>query len=291
MPRGSTSPTVVPFPAAEATPFGRLLREWRTRRGRSQLDLGLDAEVSARHISFLETGRSRPSRAMVLLLGSALEVPLRDRNALLRAAGFAPAYRETALGDPAMAEIVAALRLLLKQHEPFPARVLDRHWNLVMVNDAYLRILGILYGAPCPLSAYAVLPEPRLNVLRVLFEPGGLRERLANWAEVAGALVARVRREAAFEGDRETRELLEGLVATAGFDEPATPGHESPGLVIPVELDSGATRLRFFTTIATLGAAQDVTLAELRIEAFHPRDATTEAAMRDLAGPRADQRL
>jgi hypothetical protein len=130
-----------------------------------------------------------------------------------------------------------------------------------------------------------VLPEPRLNVLRVLFEPGGLRDRLANWGEVARELVARVRREAAFEGDRETRELLESLVETAGFEERRPTGHESPGLVIPVELDSGSTRLRFFTTLATLGAAQDITLAELRIEAFHPRDAPTEAAMRALAAP------
>jgi len=284
MPRPSSS-TVIALPPPEATPFGRLLREWRTLRGRSQLDLALDAEVSSRHISFLETGRSRPSRAMVLLLASALEVPLRDRNALLRAAGFAPAYRETGLGEPAMAEITAALRLLLKQHEPFAARVLDRHWNLVMVNEAYLRVLGMLYGTPCPLPAYAVLPEPRINVLRVLFEPGGLRTRLANWDEVARDLVARVRREAAFEGDRETRELLDSLVAGNDLAESTAARTESTGLVIPVEFDSGSRRLRFFTTIATLGAAQDITLAELRIEAFHPRDADTEGAMRALAEP------
>jgi transcriptional regulator with XRE-family HTH domain len=274
--------------AASSDPpaFGRLLREWRSVRRRSQLDLALEAEVSARHLSFLETGRAQPSREMVLLLGSVLEVPLRERNALLQAAGFAPAYRETGLSAPAMAEMKEAVRLLLRQHEPFAAMALDRHWNLVMANAAYLRTLALLLGEAGPrgLVAYEVLPEPRLNALRALFDPNGLRPHIANWDEVAQDLVARVRREAAFDGDAETARLLADLVAAAPA--PALDGalpHGPQALVVPVEIRVGAALLRFFTTITTVGAPQDVTLAELRIEAFHAADAATEAAVRGMA--------
>jgi transcriptional regulator with XRE-family HTH domain len=268
----------------EAPPFGRLLREWRSTRRRSQLDLALEAEVSARHLSFLETGRAQPSREMVLLLGSVLEVPLRERNALLQAAGFTPAYRETDLNEPAMAEMVAALRLLLRQHEPFVAMALDRHWNLVMANQAYLRMLRLLLGAAVApgLVAYEVLPVPRLNVPRALFDPAGLRSHVANFDEVARDLLDRVRREAAL-GDDQTQALLADLQRARGDVSGDTPrSHQA--MVIPVEIRAGAGVLRFFTTITTLGAAQDVTLAELRIEAFHPADAETEAAVRAMAG-------
>jgi transcriptional regulator with XRE-family HTH domain len=269
---------------SEAPPFGRLLREWRSTRRRSQLELALEAEVSARHLSFLETGRAQPSREMVMLLGSVLEVPLRERNALLQAAGFAPAYRETDLKEPAMAEMVAALRLLLKQHEPFVAMALDRHWNLVMANQAYLRLLRLLLGetAAAGLAAYAVLPPPRLNVPRALFDPSGLRPHVANFDEVARDVLDRVRREASV-GDAGAQALLADLERALG----AAAARESPrahqAMVIPVEIRAGAGVLRFFTTITTLGAAQDVTLAELRIEAFHPADAATEAAVRATA--------
>jgi transcriptional regulator with XRE-family HTH domain len=273
-------------PAGEPPSFGQLLREWRAARRRSQLDLALEAEVSARHLSFLETGRAQPSREMVLLLASVLEVPLRERNALLQAAGFAPAYRETGLFEPAMAEMTAALRLILRQHEPFAAMALDRHWNLVMANAAYLGTLRLLLGekAAPGLVPYEVLPAPRLNVVRALFDPDGLRPHVANWDEVARDLLARVRREAAFDADPESARLLADLVSASGL--PASSAALPPGpqaLVIPVEIRLGPTLLRFFTTITTLGAPQDVTLAELRIEAFHPRDAATEAAMRALA--------
>jgi transcriptional regulator with XRE-family HTH domain len=267
--------------------FGRALRDWRLARRRSQLELALDAEVSSRHLSFLETGRAQPSREMVLVLASVLELPLRERNGLLKAAGFAPAYTETALSEPEMAEMTAALRLILRQHQPFPAVAFDRHWNRVMMNEAYLGTLKLLLGeeAVPGAVAYEVLPAPRTNMLQALFDPGGLRPSIANWEQVAGSVLARLRREAVFEGDRETRELLASLLRIPGV---ATLGARSPdapqGVVIPVEIRLGTNLLRFFTTIATLGAPQDITLAELRIEAFHPADGATEAAVRGLAG-------
>jgi transcriptional regulator with XRE-family HTH domain len=275
------SPRRRPAPTKEPSPFGKLLREWRRLRRRSQLDLGLEAEVSARHLSFLETGRARPSREMVLLLSSMLDVPLRERNGLLQAAGFAPAYRETALSEPAMAEMVAALRLILRQQEPFPARVVDRHWDLVMVNEAYLTTLGWVLGMACDLAPYAVLSAPRTNVLRVLFAPDGVRPHIVNWVDVARDVVARVRREAAFDGDAATQALLADLEAASGLAATAAlSGPAAQAMVIPVVLEAGGRTLRFFSTITTLGAPQDVTLAELRIEAFHPADPATEAALR-----------
>jgi transcriptional regulator with XRE-family HTH domain len=280
-------PRTSSLPQTDTAVFGRLLREWRSTRRRSQLELALEAEVSARHLSFLETGRAQPSREMVLRLSSALQVPLRERNTLLQAAGFAPAYRETALSEPAMAGMAEALRLLLRQHEPFPAMALDRHWNLVMANEAYLRTLRLLLGetAAPGLAPYAVLPVPRLNTLRALFDPEGLRPHVVNWDEVASEILSRVRREAAFDGDAETQRLLADLLQASGppVSPRGAPPHGVQALVIPVELRVAGHLLRFFTTITTLGAPQDITLAELRIEAFHPADAATEAAVRAAA--------
>ena len=273
--------------APELPPFGRLLREWRQARRRSQLDLALDAEVSARHLSFIETGRAKPSREMVLLLASVLDVPLRERNALLQAAGFAPVYRETALFEPAMAEMTQALRLILKQHEPFAAMALDRHWNLVMANAGYLGTLGMLMGpqAVAGLVPYEILPAPRVNVLRLSFDPAGLRPHIANWDAVARDVLDRVRREASAEADDETEALLLDLTRASGLSPSgAALPTASNAMVIPVEIREGEMLMRFFTTITTLGAPQDVTLAELRIEAFHAADAATEAAVRALAG-------
>ena len=204
----------------EDTGVGTLLRRWRTVRRLSQLDLSLEAEVSARHLSFIETGRARPSREMVLLLASVLDVPLRERNALLQSAGFAPVYRETGLEDPVMAGMREAVSLILRQHEPCPALALDRHWSLVMANAPYARFLRLLLGDAVPeLPPYAVLPEPRLNTLLPLFDPGGLRPRIGNWEEVARTVLRRVRREAALEGDRRTEEILERLAGFPGVKE------------------------------------------------------------------------
>jgi transcriptional regulator with XRE-family HTH domain len=268
------------------TGVGALLRRWRTARQLSQLELSQEAEISTRHVSFIETGRSRPSREMVLLLASVLDVPLRERNALLQAAGFAPAYRETGLDDPAMANMREAVRLILGQHEPCPALAVDRHWSLVMANAPYARFLRLLLGEEgTPVPPYEVLPEPRLNTLLPLFDPALVRPHVRNWEEVARTLLRRVRREAALEGDRRTEEILDRLAAFPGVKELA---HEADGLgpqalVIPVELDVSGTRLRFFSTVTTLGAPQDITLAELRIEAMHAADAQTEEALRAMA--------
>jgi len=274
----------------EDTAVGSLLRRWRTARRLSQLDLSLEAEVSARHVSFIETGRAKPSREMVLLLASVLDVPLRERNELLQAAGFAPAYRETGLDDPAMAEMREAVRLILRQHEPCPALALDRHWNLVMANGPYARFLRRLLGGAVPeVPPYEVLAEPRLNTMLPLFDPAGVRAHIGNWEEVARTLLRRLRREAALEGDRRTAEILERLTAFPGVKEllREPDGLGPQALVIPVELRFGGAHLRFFSTITTLGAPQDITLAELRIEAMHPADAETDAALRAMhtAGP------
>ena len=285
--RRASLPTRVAVSDAQPPVFGRALREWRMARRRSQLELALEAEVSSRHLSFLETGRARPSREMVLVLASVLELPLRERNGLLKAAGFAPAYTETGLSEPEMAEMMAALRLILRQHQPFPAVALDRHWNRVMMNEAYLGALRLILGeqAVAGIVAYEVLPVPRMNLLRVLFDPGGLRPFVANWEQVARNVLARVRREAAFEGDPKMQELLADLVRLSGLPASSAPSADAPqGLVIPVEIRLGSHLLRFFTTITTVGAPQDVTLAELRIEALHPADADTEAAVRALLG-------
>jgi transcriptional regulator with XRE-family HTH domain len=252
----------------------------------SQLELALAAEVSSRHLSFLETGRAQPSRQMLLLLAGVLEVPLRERNALLHAAGFAPVYRESALDDPALAGILHALELILRQHEPLGAVALDRHWNVVMTNAAYARFLGLLVSDAKVPAPFTLSPPPRLNALRLLFDPAGVRPRVLNWAPVAREILGRVYREAVRSGDEQTHGLLKELLASPGvppgWREPDL--ETTPALVLPVELRVGECTVRFFTTLTTLGAPLDVTLEELRIESFHAADADTEALMRRLAG-------
>jgi transcriptional regulator with XRE-family HTH domain len=252
---------------------GPLLRDWRSRRRLSQLDLALDASVSARHLSFVETGRSKPSRELVLHLAEHLDVPLRERNALLLAAGYAPAYAERALGDDAMAPVRDALDALLKGHEPFPAVAVDRQWELVAANAPALALLsdGI---AP-------ELLEPPANTLRISLHPDGLAPRIANLAEYSAHLLALVRREAVATGDPALAALHEELSGYPGVvsDEP----HEPAGaLFLPLRLrtpDGG--ELAFFSTLARFGTALDVTVAELSIESFYPADEATAAALRD----------
>ena len=267
---------------------GPLLRRWRSVRRLSQLELALQAGVSARHLSFLETGRAQPSREMVLLLGGVLGVPLREQNALLQAAGYASLYRETSLDDPQMAGIRQALELILRRHEPFAAVVLDRHWNLLLANEGYSSLWNLLGGPAGPkIRAYELIGRPRPNVLQALFDPSGLRAHIANWQELAHQLVQRVQREAYATDDDETRRLLRDLLAFPGvparWREPDVA--LAPRLVVPVELMLGADRVRFFSTLTTLGAPQDITLHELRIEAFHPADAETEQRFRTGGSP------
>jgi transcriptional regulator with XRE-family HTH domain len=265
---------------------GELLRNWRELRRLSQLELALEADVSARHISFIETGRARPSREMVLLLAGVLDVPLREQNTLLHAAGFAPAYRETSLTDPQMAQVRQALELILKQQEPFAALVFDRKWELVMANAAYARM--IQHFSPdlgALVEPYTVLRPPRLNLMRLLFAPDGWRPLIANWETMAKAVLTRWRREIQLEGEAESRHLLQEILTYPGvpsrWREPDV--ETAQDLVIPVEIRAGEHTLRLFTTITTLGSPQDITLQELHIEAFHPVDEATAQMVRALA--------
>lgn len=279
-------PEVAEMAVTEASAFGELLRQWRLARRVSQLDLGLEAAVSARHISFIETGRARPSREMVLMLSEVLDVPLRERNALLLAAGYAPVYRETDLTDPQAAQVRQALVLILRQHEPHAAVAFDRHWNLVMANAGYAHLISFLMGAPGDLfPPLTIIPPPRPNLLRMTFDPAGFRSCIVNWEPVARELISRVRREAVWHQDEALRALLNDLLDSPGI--PARwrePDFDSPqNAILPVELRAGDQPLRLFSTITTLGSPQDITLQELRIESFHPVDEETEKVVRSLA--------
>jgi transcriptional regulator with XRE-family HTH domain len=266
---------------ATASAVGSLLREWRGVRRMSQLDLAMTAEVSPRHVSFVETGRAVPSREMVLTLARALEVPFRERNAMLTAAGYAAVYRETSLDDPQMAEMRRALELLLRQHEPFLAVALDRRWDIAMCNAPYARFLGMFGDERLRIEPYRVLPAPRLNVLRLLF--GSFKPVVENWDEVARALVERAQRETTIDRDPHRRRVVEECLreAPAGWNPPMPEARAQ--LVLTVELKLGEERARLFSTMATIGTAQDITLQELRIESFHPADAQSEKLVRALS--------
>lgn len=254
------------------SPVGRLLRHWRGARRRSQLALALDAGVSARHVSFVESGRAAPSREMVLRLASALDVPLRERNALLLAAGFAPAYAETALSAPEVAAVRQALDLILAHQEPFPAVVMNPRWDIVTANGAAARFFGQFVD----LDRY---PAP-LNVLRLMFDPAGLRPIVVNWDEVAAGLLERARRESVGGILSAATEQLLAEIAPWGAAE-APPPAARP--FIPVRFRVREDIMSFFSTVTTLGTPQDVTLQELRIECFFPADQETAAAARRLA--------
>jgi transcriptional regulator with XRE-family HTH domain len=249
---------------------GPLLRDWRRRRRLSQLDLALDAGVSARHLSFVETGRSRPSRQMVMHLAEQLDVPLRDRNGLLLAAGYAPAYEARALDDPEMEPVREALDMILEGHEPYPAVVVDRGWNMVAGNTA----VGPLIEGVAP-----ELLTPAVNVLRLSLHPEGMAPRIVNLAEWRAHLLERLERQVALTGDASLAELLEEVSAypagEPGGDEPRT--HE---IAVPLRLRHGDAELSFVSTIATFGTAVDITLAELSIESFFPADRATAEVLR-----------
>jgi transcriptional regulator with XRE-family HTH domain len=243
----------------------------------SQLHLALDAEVSARHLSFVETGRSKPSRELLLHLAERLDVPRRDRNSWLLAAGYAPIYAETPLDDQPMAPVRAALDKILASHEPFPAVIVDRRWDLVAANDPALAIL-----------TDGVAPEllaPPVNALRVSLHPDGLAPRIANFAEYRDHLLVRLHRQLSHSGDRDLAELYDELRAYPGVgDAPSRPVDVTKLLFVPLVLRPPAgvdgPTLSFFSTLATFGTALDITLEELAIEAFFPADPETEAALR-----------
>jgi transcriptional regulator with XRE-family HTH domain len=268
-----------------ASAVGSLLRQWRGVRRMSQLGLAVAAGVSPRHLSFVETGRAEPSREMVLTLARALDVPLRERNTMLIAAGYAPSYRETGLDDPQMAEMRRALELLLRQHEPFFAVALDRRWDVVMCNAAYGRLLETLGGSSLRLEPYRVQPAPRLNALRLLFGP--FRPAIANWDEVARAALERAQRETTADRDPARRRAIEECLAIAPSEWRAPRIEQAASLALTVDIRTGERRVRLFGTIATLGTPLDITLQELRVESFHPADETSERLARGLAPPPA----
>jgi transcriptional regulator with XRE-family HTH domain len=257
--------------------FAAALRYWRGKRGVSQLRLSLDAGISQRHLSFLETGRATPSRELVLKLGLVLDIPLRQRNAMLLAAGFAPAYRERSLLDPELAAVMQALDFMLAQQAPYPALVVDRLWNLVMANEPAVGMMRFFLGMP----AHAPIPrDGSVNVLKLILDPDGLRRCLVNWEEVCTDLLHWVQREAMGDGPgSEATRLLEELMALPGIAQAASqPNLDRRALpFLPVQLRKDALTLNLFTTITTLGTPHDVTVHELRLESFFPADAASRA--------------
>jgi transcriptional regulator with XRE-family HTH domain len=269
--------------SADAAPtevpgVGDLLRGWRQRRRMSQLDLSNEAAVSARHLSFVETGRSKPSRELVLHLAEHLDVPLRERNTLLLAAGYAPVYRERSLDDADMDPVRRALDVILGGHEPYPAVIVDRRWDMVAANGA---ALGLFTEGVAP-----HLLEPPVNVYRLGLHPDGLGSRVRNKAEYSAHLLTQLHRDVALTGDRDLAELLAEVSAYPGMSRPtALVTDPARMLFLPMELmTADGEVLSFFSTLATFGTALDVTLAEMSIEAFFPADAATQEALRARAG-------
>jgi transcriptional regulator with XRE-family HTH domain len=260
--------TVSPRPT-----IGPLLKSWRQRRHLSQLDLATTAGVATRHLSFVETGRSRPSREMVLHLAEHLDVPLRERNSLLLAAGYAPTYSETNLDAPAFETVRGALDRILAGHEPYPTLVIDRRWNLVAANQA----AGVLIEGVAP-----ELLGPPMNVLRASLHSDGLAPRIVNYGEWADLILSQLRRQALLSGDQELAELeseLQSLATQFSGDKGRRPDEGPGALAIPMRLRTDQGELALLSTIATFGTALDITLSELAIESFLPADAETAAAL------------
>jgi transcriptional regulator with XRE-family HTH domain len=256
--------------ATSRSPLGQLLREWRALRGLSQLELAGAADVSTRHVSFVETGRSRPSREMVLRLGEALELPLRERNRLLVAAGFAAGFGESSLASAELAPVRRALEAVLASHEPYPAFVVDRAWRVLLANGAHERLLGLL------LPGFA--PDGPVNVMRLVLDPALLRPRVVNWEVVAHVLGHRIRRQLRQpDPDDAVRTELAALLALPGVRDALgrAPVPRASEIVLPLVLELEGQELAWFSTIATLGTPRDVTLEELAIESLFPADDAT----------------
>lgn len=265
--------------------LGVLLRHWRDRRGKSQLDLSIDAGMSQRHISFVESGRSVPSRQALMDIAEALEIPLRERNSLLLAAGYAPAYTDAAWNAPEMQSVTGALSRILRQHEPFPAVVMDRYWNVLMTNEAAPRFFGCFIDIAARKTAR--------NMLHLMFDPAGMRPFIANWDMVAKSLLGRVYREAVGRVvDDKTKELLAALLAYPEVKtEWKTPEALTAMPVIPLGFVKDGQVLNYFSMITTVGTPQTIAAQELRLESMFPADAATEsrhAAMMERA-PQSDQ--
>ena len=258
--------------------FPNLLKTWRQKRRMSQLELSLSSGVSQRHVSFLESGRAKPSRSMILQLSETLEVPLRERNDWLTAAGFAPIFRARPLDDPQMAQVMSAVRLMLTNHEPFPAIAIDRAWNIRLSNKPFDMMSTMMGG-----DVWTRVGGPQRNLMRLFFHPNGIKPFIANWKAIAPLLWHRARREAEALAGEEMKAVLSDLsqyqdaeTLWAAEDAPLVP-------VLPVEVDKDGTRISLFSVIATFGTAQDVTADELRIESFFPGDKDTEQLFRGAA--------
>jgi transcriptional regulator with XRE-family HTH domain len=258
--------------APATPPVGQLLREWRERRRISQLDLSIQADISARHLSFVETGRSRPTPGMILRLSEQLDVPLRERNALLLAGGYAPAYPEHSLDEPELTRLRAALRQILTGHEPYPALVVNRWWEMLDGNAA----IAVLTEGCDP----ALLTSP-VNALRVSLHPDGMAPRIANLAEWRAHILERLHRQVHTTRDPRLAELHAELAAYPGG---VTERPELTDVAVPLRLRRGDQELAFFSMTAIVGAPLDVTVAEVAIESFYPADAETAAALHGIGG-------
>jgi transcriptional regulator with XRE-family HTH domain len=266
---------------ASLRPVGDLLREWRCRRGLSQLDLATEAEISTRHLSFLETGRSSPSRDMLLRLAEQLQIPLRERNVLLTAAGFASVFPERELADPALEVIRKAIDVILSVHRPFPAFVVDRHWTLVASNDALTPFLGGIDPS---------LLQPPVNVLRLTLHPGGLAPRLANYHEWRSHVLDKLHHQITRTGDpvlAELRQELRSYPAPSGTGLATTLSSlDQQRIVVPFQLRTDRGILSFFSTTTIFGTPVDITLSELSLESFYPADSVTAAALQKATAAR-----
>ena len=263
--------------APQPNSFGIILKQWRDRLSLSQLDLALISQVSQRHISFLESGRAKPSQEMVLQLASVLEVPLRHQNLMLSAAGFTPIHAETDLSAPEMASISKAIDFMLNQQEPYPAIVIDRYWNLLLTNQGSARLLSTFIDPDKLQSLFCI--EGKINLMRVVFDHQGLRPFIVNWEEVARHLLQRTYREANSSIESEQSALLfnELLSYPDASELWNTSSHsEQHTLLLTMHLKKSNLNWQFFSTIATLGTPYDITLQEIRIECFFPADAETE---------------
>jgi transcriptional regulator with XRE-family HTH domain len=273
--------------ATQTQSVGNLLRDWRQRRRFSQLHLACEAEISSRHLSFLETGRSVPSREMILHLAEALKVPLRERNVLLLAAGYAPAFRERNLNDPGLEAARKAVEIVLASHEPYPAIAVNRHWHLLFANKAL---------APLLVGADAELLKPPVNVLRLALHPRGVAPRILNLRQWKEHVLARLRQQIDNTADPVLVDLLQELGSyqppeseSAGSDAKEIPLREQiyGGVVVPLQLTTSVGTLSMFSTITIFGTPVDVTLSELAVESFFPADAESGEKLRHLAGTKS----
>jgi transcriptional regulator with XRE-family HTH domain len=261
--------------SAEASSFPQLLKTWRQRRRLSQLELALESGVSQRHLSFLELGRANPSRSMILQLSATLEVPLRDRNDWLVAAGFAPLFRARPLDDPQMSQVMGAVRRMLASHEPFPAVAVDRAWNIRLSNRPFDGLVALL-GA----DVWTRIGGGERNLTRLFFHPKGIRPLVANWSAIAPLLWHRARREAEALGGEEMKAVLAELRPYQDAETLGAAEEIALVPVLPLEIEKDGLRVSLFTVISTFGTAQDVTADELRIESFFPADEATEKLFR-----------